>query len=661
MRIGVFICHCGSNIAGTVDVVAVAQAAAKFPEVAYATDTMYACSEPGQEAIVQAVKEHQLDGVVVASCTPRMHEPTFRRTVERAGINRYFFEMANIREHVSWIGKNAERNTVKAIELVRMAVEKLRRNRPLIPKRFDVVKRVLVIGGGVAGIQAALDCADGGQEVVLVEREQSIGGKMAKLDKTFPTIDCSSCVLGPKMVDVGQHPKITLHTLAEIESVSGYVGNFQVTIRKKARFVDWSKCTGCGLCMEKCPSRKAPDPFNEGLCTAPSINIPFPQAIPKKAAINPDTCIMKQKGKCGLCAKICPVKCIDFDQQDELVTVDVGAIVVATGYDLFDWHKYPQYGQGRYPDVITSLQYERLLSASGPTGGHIKRPSDGKEPKTVVFIQCVGSRDRSVDRPYCSGFCCMYTAKQAILTKDHIPDSQSYVFYMDIRSPGKGYDEFTRRAMEEYGAQYVRGRVSMIYPKGDQLVVRGADTLAGTQVEVAADLVVLAVGAEAARGAVALGEKLRVVPDQYGFFVESHPKLKPVETNTAGVFLAGACQGPKDIPASVGQGSAAAAKVLALLSKDQLESDPQVSRVTPARCVGCGKCVQTCPFGAIKLVEDRFGNPKAEVVETVCQGCGICTVTCPQGAIQLEHFTDNQILAEVNALCPPRIRVNYAS
>lgn len=659
MRIGVFICHCGSNIAGTVDCPKVAAKALTYPDVVFSTDTMYACSEPGQDGIIAAVKEQQLDGVVVASCTPRMHEQTFRRAVERAGLNRYMFEMANIREHVSWIGKIMEDNTIKAQELVRMAVEKLRRNRPLIPKRFETVKRVLVIGGGVAGIQAALDCADGGQEVVLIEREQSIGGKMAKLDKTFPTVDCSSCVLGPKMVDIAQHPKITLYACAEVESVGGYVGNFHITIRRKATYVDWNVCNGCGLCLEKCPSHKHPDPFNENLCTAPSINIPFPQAIPKKAAINPQSCLKLTQGKCGICATVCPLKCIDYEQKDELVDVDVGAVIVATGYDLFDWHKYPQYGQGRYPDIITSMQYERLLSASGPTGGQIKRPSDGKEPKNIVFIQCVGSRDRSVDRPYCSGFCCMYTAKQAILTKDHLPDSQSFVFYMDIRSPGKLYDEFTRRAMEEYGAHYVRGRVSMIYPQDDKLLVRGADTLAGTQVEVPADLVVLAVGAEAAAGAAQLGEKLRVCPDQYGFFVESHPKLKPVETNTAGVYLAGACQGPKDIPASVSQGSAAAAKVLGLLSKKELESDPAVARVNQPRCVGCGKCIQTCPFGAIKEVADRFGNPKAEVIDTVCQGCGICTVTCPQGAIQLEHFTDNQILAEVQALCPPKIFANY--
>ncbi|WP_320170991.1 CoB--CoM heterodisulfide reductase iron-sulfur subunit A family protein [Maridesulfovibrio sp.] len=650
MKIGVFVCHCGTNIDGTVDTAAVAAASREFPGVVFATDTMYACSEPGQDEIIEAIKTHKLDGVVVASCTPRMHEPTFRRTLERAGLNRYLFEMANIREHVSWIGKDREANTNKATDLVRMAAAKLLNDKPLFSKSFDMNKRVMIVGGGVAGIQAALDCADGGLEVVLVEKTSSIGGKMAKLDKTFPTVDCSSCILGPRMVDIAQHPNITLHACSEIEEVNGYVGNFSVKVKKKATYVDWNKCTGCGICMEKCPSKKADDPFNEHLAKTTAINIPFPQAIPKKAVIDPDFCMKIKRDKCGVCAKVCPSEAIVYDQQDEIITEEVGAVVAATGFDLFDWTVYSEYGGGKYPDVITSLQYERMLSASGPSGGHIKRPSDGKEPKNVVFIQCVGSRDKSVGRPYCSGFCCMYTAKQAILTKDHCPESQSYVFYMDIRSPGKMFDEFTRRAMEEYGARYIRGRVSMIYPEGDKLLVRGADTLMGDQVEVDADLVVLAVGAEAAHGATDLAKKLRISYDAYGFFMEGHPKLKPVETNTAGVFLAGSCQGPKDIPSSVAQGSAAAAKVLAMFSKDQLESDPQVSVVDIKRCIGCGKCISTCPFGAIKAVEFR-GMPKAEVIETICQGCGICTSTCPQGAIQLQHFTDNQILAEVNAVC----------
>ncbi|MBO4369613.1 MAG: CoB--CoM heterodisulfide reductase iron-sulfur subunit A family protein [Desulfovibrio sp.] len=651
MRIGVFICHCGSNIGGTVDCKEVARLAASYPDVVYATDPLYTCAEPGQAAIEAAIHEHKLDGVVVASCSPRMHEPTFRKTVERAGLNPYMFEMANIREHVSWIGKDVSANTHKASELVRIAVEKLRKNSPLFAQEFPITRRVLVIGGGVAGIQAALDCADGGIPVVMVEREATIGGKMAKLDKTFPTVDCSACILGPKMVDVAQHPNITLYAHAEIERIEGYVGNFTVTIRKKATYVDWSKCTGCGTCTEKCPSKKSFDAFNEGVAHTTAITIAFPQAIPKKAVINKDFCRQLTKGKCGVCAKFCPTGAIVYDMEDELVTEHVGSIIAATGYDLMDWTVYSEYGQGRYPDIITSLQYERLMNASGPTGGHIVRPSDGKEPKSVVFIQCVGSRDPSIGRPYCSGFCCMYTAKQAILTKDHIPDSQSYVFYMDIRAAGKMYDEFTRRAIEEYGTDYIRGRVSQIYPDGHgQLNVMGMDTLLGKPVLIKADLVVLAVGIEASHGAKELAEKLRISYDSAGFFMESHVKLKPVETNTAGVFLAGACQGTKDIPASVAQGSAAASKVLTLFAHETLKSNPQIAKTVISRCVGCGKCIRCCPYGAIHEEEIR-GEKKAIVIETMCQGCGLCTSTCPQGAIQLAHATDNQILAEVNALC----------
>jgi heterodisulfide reductase subunit A len=509
----------------------------------------------------------------------------------------------------------------------------------------------MVIGGGVAGMQAALDCADGGLDVIMVEKSPAIGGMMARLDKTFPTIDCSICILGPKMVDVGQHEKIKLYAYSEIEEIKGYVGNYQIKIRRKAAYVDWTKCTGCGLCMEKCPTKNAYDHFNFGAAPTRAINIPFPQAIPKKAKIDPQYCRQFTKGKCGVCAKVCPTGAINYEQQDEIITEDVGAIVVATGYGLLDQERLPEYGGGRYPDVISGIQYERFLNASGPTSGHIIRPSDHEEPKTVVFVSCAGSRDKSIGVPYCSNFCCMYIAKQAILTKDHIPDSQSYVFYMDIRSPGKGYDEFTRRAQEDYGVKYIRGRVSRIYPRGKKMVVRGADTLLGTAVEVEADLVVLATAATAADGAPQMAEKLHISYDTFGFYVESHPKLRPVETNTSGVFLAGACQGLKDIPASVTQGSAAASKVLSLFSKDMLESDPAIAQVNINTCVGCYKCLKTCPFGAI--VEDtlRSGKKVAKVIETVCAGCGVCTATCPCGSIQLQHFTDNQLLSEVNAIC----------
>ena len=616
MKIGVFICHCGSNIAGTVDCGKVAEIAKTYPDVAFSTDTMYTCSEPGQEEIVAAIKEHKLDGVVVASCTPRMHEPTFRRTVERAGLNKYMFEMANIREHVSWIGKDKEANTNKAAELVRIAVEKLRRDNPLFSKSFESTKRVLVIGGGVAGIQAALDCADAGLDVLLVERESHIGGKMAKLDKTFPTVDCSSCILGPKMVDVAQHPKITLMAASEVTNVSGYVGNFTVTVKKKATYVDWSKCTGCGACMDKCPAKKTPDKFNEFVGPTTAINIPFPQAIPKKATINAEFCRKLTSGKCGVCAKVCPTGAINYEMKDEEVTETVGAIVAATGYDLMDWTVYGEYGAGQYPDVITSLQYERIMSASGPTGGHIKRPSDGKEPKSVVFIQCVGSRDKSIGRPYCSGFCCMYTAKQAVLTKDHIPDSQSYVFYMDIRSNAKLYDEFTRRAVEEYGTQYIRGRVSAIQPDGHgQYIVRGADTLLGKPVEVKADMVVLAVGIEGSKGANKLAETLHISYDGFGFFMESHCKLRPVETNTAGVFLAGVAQGPKDIPSSVAQGSGAAFFDIVQNRTHQSRSSkatrrsPSWTSSAASAAASASRCARSRPSSKRKFAAKRRRRP----------------------------------------------------
>jgi heterodisulfide reductase subunit A len=651
MKVGVFICHCGNNIAGTIDVARVAEETRKLPGVAYATDYMYTCSEPGQDEIKQAISREGLNRVVVAACSPRMHELTFRRTVQKAGLNRYFFEMANIREHISWVGEDKEANTQKAIEAVRMAVAKVIRNRPLVSTSFKVNKKVLVIGAGVAGMQAALDCADGGLETIVVERSPSVGGMMARLDKTFPTIDCSICILGPKMVDLAQHERIKLHAYSEIEDVKGYVGNYQVKIRKKATYVDWTKCTGCGACVEKCPGKNAYDHFNYGVAPARAINIPFPQAIPKKAKIDPQFCRRFTKGKCGVCAKVCPTGAIDYEMKDEIITEEVGALVVASGYGLLDREKLPEYGAGRFPDVISGIQYERLLNASGPTAGHILRPSDGKEPKTVVFVSCAGSRDKSIGVPYCSNFCCMYIAKQAILTADHIPDSQSYVFYTDIRAAGKGYDEFTRRAQEDYGVHYIRGRVSRIYPKGQKMVVKGADTLLGAQVEIEADLVVLATAAVAAPGARELAEKLHISYDTNGFYVESHPKLRPVETNTAGVYLAGAAQGPKDIPASVAQGSAAAAKVLSLLSKEMIESDPAIARVDTRACVGCLKCVATCPFQAITEETLAGGKHVAHVIETVCAGCGVCTSTCPCGAIQLEHFTDNQLLAEVNAIC----------
>ncbi|MBR6756009.1 MAG: CoB--CoM heterodisulfide reductase iron-sulfur subunit A family protein, partial [Peptococcaceae bacterium] len=603
-RVGVFICHCGSNIGSVVDCAKVAEEMRNYPNVVHAVDYKYMCSEPGQNLIKEAVKEHNLNRVVVCSCSPRMHENTFRACVAQAGLNPYMFEMANIREHCSWVhaGQNEEA-TAKAIDLAKMAVAKVCKNKELKKGHSPVTKRALIVGGGIAGIQAALDIANNGYQVDILERTPSIGGKMAQIDKTFPTIDCSACILTPRMVEASSHPNIKLITFAELEKVEGYVGNFDVTIRSKARSVDMSKCTGCGTCMTKCPG-KADDEFNMKLQKRPAIYTPFPQAIPNKPVIDRESCLKfksRKEGKdvCGVCAKVCPAGAIDYEQEDEIFVEHYGAIVMATGYDQFDHSVYGEYGYGKYPDVISGLHFERLVNASGPTMGHIVRPSDHKEPKTVVMVKCVGSRDPEHGKSYCSRTCCMYSAKQATLIRDHCPDTKVYIFYMDVRTPGKGYDEFYNRTREEYGVEYIRGRVSKIYQDGDQLMVKGEDSLLGRPVEILADMVILADAMIPQNDAAKMAQIVGIGYDKDGWFTEAHAKLGPVETHTAGIFLAGACQGPKDIPDTVAQAGAAAVKVCGLLSKDQLETDPCTSEIDPALCAGCGHCVGVCPYKAI--------------------------------------------------------------
>lgn len=423
----------------------------------------------------------------------------------------------------------------------------------------------MVIGGGISGIQAALDIANSGYEVVLVERLPSIGGHMAQLSETFPTLDCSQCILTPRTVEVGHHEKIKLATYSEVEGVRGDLGGFRVKVRRKPAYVDWERCTGCGLCQEKCPWR-VPSDFERGIGKRKVIYTLSPQAVPNKPVIDREHCVYFQKeGKCGACAKLCPVEAIDFQQKEETWEEQVGAIVVATGYDLYPMERLSEYGGGHCPDIIDSLQFERLLSASGPTGGEIRRPSDGAVPKEVVFIQCAGSRDPERGVAYCSQICCMYTAKQALLYKHKVHEGQAYVFYIDIRAGGKGYEEFVQRVMEER-VLYLRGKVSKIFPQNGKVMVWGADTLSGKRVEVVADLVVLATAILPSQGTSDLTQKLGIKIDESGFYEEAHPHLGPVESEVPGIYLAGASQGPKDIPEAVAQGSAAAAKVLVLFA-----------------------------------------------------------------------------------------------
>jgi len=663
-RIGVFICHCGENISRTVDVERVAAQVAKLPGVAFSTDYKYMCSDPGQTLLKKTIQEQKLSHIVVAACSPRMHEKTFRKAVEAAGLNPFLCEMANIREHCSWVHEDKQEATLKAIEIVGMMVERVKKNRVLPTITVPVTKRALIIGGGIAGIQAALDIADCGHEVILVEREPSIGGHMAQLSETFPTLDCSQCIMTPKMVDIINHPKIKLYSYSEIELVEGYIGNFQVTIRRKARSVDEDKCTGCGVCMEKCPVKKIPNKFDCNLGMRPAIYVPFPQAVPNTPVIDRENCIKFKTGKCGLCQKVCGPGAVDYEQEDTLIVEAVGAIVVATGFDLYNITEKPkgspikgygEFGHGKIPDVIDGMTFERLASASGPTGGKILRPSDGKEPKQIVFIQCIGSRAREKGISYCSKVCCMYTAKHTMLYHHKVHDGQAYVFFMDARTPGKSYDEFWRRSIEEEEAVYIRGMVSRLYQKGDKIVVMGSDIAVGVQVEIEADMVVLATAVQPQKGADLLAQKLGISYDKYNFYSEAHAKLRPVECATAGIYLAGACQGPKDIPETVSQASAAAAKVMTLLSKDKLEREPIVARVKEATCVGCFACKKVCAYGAVeeKEIRDRQGNlikVVAYVNPGVCGGCGTCQATCPSKSVELDGYTDEQIVAMIEAL-----------
>jgi len=652
-RVGVYVCHCGSNIAATVDVKELSRwAGEELAEagVVVARDYEFMCSSLGQELIEADIKEQGLTRVVVAACSPHLHENTFRTATERGGLNRYLCELVSIREQVSWVHTDRDLATAKSKAVIQSGVQRVSENEPLEALTVPIHPATLVVGGGIAGIQAALEIADAGFPVIMVEREPSIGGHMAQFDKTFPTLDCAACILSPKMVSVGDHPNVTLLTWSEVERVDGYVGNFTVTVRKRARYVNEELCTGCGICVEKCPKRVVDDVFEAGLGYRKAVYRPFPQAVPKYPVIDTASCIYFERGKCKACQMFCPTDAIDFEQQDEILSFEVGNIVLATGFDLFDASRISQFGYGRLANVFDSLELERLCNAAGPTAGRVVLRDGVTEPKSVGIIHCVGSRDRNYNS-YCSAVCCMYSLKLAHLVKERT-GAEVYNFYIDMRTNMKDYDEFYQHVMEE-GVHLIRGRVAEVTDAArmpgeeGKIIIQAEDTFVGRQRRVPVDMVILSAGLQPRHDAKEVAHRFGISCSANGWYIEKHPKLDPVATMTEGVFVAGCVQGPKDIPASVAQGAAAAARILGRIQQGQMALEPVRATVIEENCSGCRICNDQCPFHAITFIEER---KVTEINPALCQGCGTCVAACPSGAITGTGFSQAQIVAQIDGL-----------
>ncbi len=654
VRIGVYVCECGTNIAGTVDVPEVVRYASELPGVVVARYYKYMCSRLGLDLIKQDIKDERLDRVVVAACSPNLHEETFRTAVMDGGLNPFLFQHASIRELVSWVTEDPVMATIKAKAMVRAAVRRTFFAEPLERREVPVKPSVLVIGGGIAGIQAALEMAEADKQVYLVEKEPTVGGHMARFDKTFPTLDCAACILTPKMAQVGSHPNVKILSYSEVTGVEGFVGDYRVTVRRHPRYIIEDDCTGCGECVEGCVYKdpRFPDEFSMGMGKRKPIYFSFPQAIPRLPVIDANTCIYMKSGKCpATCVTACGDRnAIDLDQKPEDIELNVGAIIVTTGFQTFDPTVMTQYGYGAEPNVYTALEVEQLLNAGGPTSGQLVL-RDGSEPKSVAILHCIGSRDKNTN-PWCSRVCCMYSLKFAHLIKERVPDAQVYNFYIDMRAFGKGFEEFYQRVLEE-GANMIRGKAAFVTTMAEspeeegKMVVVAEDTLLQEIRRVPVDMVILSTGLEARKDFGELARILNISASADGFARERHAKLAPVSTTTDGIFIAGCVQGPKDIPDTIAQAGAAAAEALALIDHGTFVLEPNTASVDESKCAGCGICEGLCSYSAISLDTERG---VAVVNDVLCKGCGVCVAACPTGAMKQYLFATEQVLAEIEGV-----------
>ncbi|MFW9989607.1 MAG: hydrogenase iron-sulfur subunit [Candidatus Odinarchaeota archaeon] len=639
MKIGLFVCDCGKNISGVINIENLVNHFEKYPNLHIIRD-QYMCSELGLNKIINEIRQKKIDRIVIAACSFKLHGLLFRKTIEKAGINQFMVSFANIREQNSWVHyDNPEKATKKAIDQINMAIEHVKLLEPLEVQYSEITPSVLIIGGGIAGIKAALAIADTGNKVYLVEKETTIGGHMALFDKTFPTLDCSICILGPLMTEINNHPNIELLTYSTVEKVEGYIGNFDVSIKKKPRFIKEENCVGCfDICRDVCPIE-----IEDTFFPRKAIDVPYPQAIPLYPNILEDYCI-----GCKACAQACGERdAIDFEQKPEFINIKVGAIIVATGLKTFDPSILAEYSYEKYPDVVTTMQIERLLNNDGPTQGKLVRPSDGQVPKKVSFILCVGSRNKKIQHEYCSQVCCNVAIKQAVLIKKENPNISINIYYTDIRAVGKNCEEFYNRAREVFGVRFIKSSISSILKNdtSNELIVRGEDIIEDSIFENKTDLVVLAVGIEPAEGTDELSQILNISQDPNGFLLERHLKIRPSETLVSGIYLAGAIQGPKDIPSSIAQAESAAAKALALISRKKVELDPHIVHFNKEKCNLCRLCENICEYNALKIE-----NNELKIIHANCAGCGACVAMCPYDALFIPGFRKNQISAQLQIM-----------